>query len=226
MEIFLNLINYLANMKKLITLSFCLCIVSLSAQTATEDYYSGSKPKKLSKDRVSASISAGTGISFLNGKNTAFTTFIAPKIGYQLTNKFKLNIGLMHYSITGNTFMPLNQNESLLNNSNKTVTGNLIFAEGQYQLNKRTVLSGALMVDASNSNRQNNFKAVSMGLDYKVSKHSTIGFRATVSQGTSDYQYNPKSGKYDYNPYNQSFWGSLAPIAAEMGIGALNSAIK
>ena len=213
-------------MKKLITLSFCLLVVSLMAQTSGDDYY-GAKPKLLSKDRVSASISAGAGVSFLNNsKNTIYTTFIAPKIGYQITNKFKLNIGLMHYTVTGNTFMPLNQNEGFINNTNKSISGNLIFAEGQYQLNKRTVVSGAVMMDANNYTLKNsNFKAASVGIDYKVSKHSTIGFKATVSQGSPEYYFNPKTGRYDYNPINQGAWGLLTPIA-EMGVETLNSVIR
>jgi hypothetical protein len=207
------LINYLANMKKLITLSlFCLFAISLSSQTAEDDYYTGTKPKLLSKDRVSASISAGAGVSFLNSsKNTAYSTFIAPRISYLVTNRFKLNIGLMHYTVTGNMFTPASQNESLLNNRNKNISGNMIFVEGQYLLNKRTVLSGAVMVDANNYSKQNtNFKAATLGLDYKVSKHSSIGIRATVSQGTGDY-FNPSTRSFDYNPFTQNPWGNNAP---------------
>lgn len=177
-------------MKKLITFTLFLVSASfLGAQNTTEDYFTPSKPKLLSADRVSASISAGAGVSFLgSSKNTAFTTFIAPKIGYQLSNRFKLNVGLMHYSITGNTFMPINQNEALFNSNNKSRTGNLLFVEGQYQLNKRVAVSGAVMYDANNfANRQNNFKAISVGMDYKVSKRSTLSFRTIVSQGDSPY---------------------------------------
>src|SRR3989344_4404329 len=177
-------------MKKLITFTLFLFGAGLiQAQSTTDEYYDPSKPKLLSTDRVSASISAGAGVSFLgSSKNTAFTTFIAPKIGYQLTEKFKLNVGLMHYSITGNTFMPINQNEALFNSTNKSRAGNLLFVEGQYQLNKRVAVSGAVMYDANNfANKQNNFKAISVGMDYKVSKHSTLSFRTVVSQGNSPY---------------------------------------
>src|SRR3989344_4740266 len=146
-------------MKKLITFTLFLFGAGLiQAQSTTDDYFTPSKPKLLSADRVSASISAGAGVSFLgSSKNTAFTTFIAPKIGYQISNRFKLNVGLMHYSITGNTFMPartnefvhsgrpINQNEALFNPNNKTRNGNLLFVEGQYQLNKRVAVSGAVM---------------------------------------------------------------------------------
>lgn len=210
-------------MKKLITFTLFLVSASfLGAQNTTEDYFTPSKPKLLSADRVSASISAGAGVSFLSSsKSTAFTTFIAPKIGYQLSERFKLNVGLMHYSITGNTFMPMNQNEALFNPNNKTRNGNLLFVEGQYQLNKRVAISGAVMYDANNfTNRQNNFKAISLGMDYKVSKHSTLSFRTVVSQGSSPY-------------LNSGFGGQTNPMMFDSfgGIGneftnRLNSSIR
>lgn len=174
------------------------CVSTIVAQTISDDYYNPSKPKLVSKDRVSASISMGAGVSFLNStKNTSYTTFIAPKIGYQLSSKFKLNIGLMHYTAAGNTFM--NQNEAG-NTGNKTFSGNLLFVEGQYKLNKRTIMSGAVMYDANgfNASKQNNYKAVSFGLDYKLSEHNSIGFRAILSQGSGNYMLNPKTNTFDY----------------------------
>lgn len=200
-------------MKKLITFTLFLVSASfLRAQNTTDDYFTPSKPKLLPADKVTASISAGAGVSFLNSsKNTAFTSFIAPKIGYQLNNKFKLNIGLMHYSITGNTFTPISQNEALFNASNKTRSGNLLFLEGQYQLNKHIIVSGAVMYDANNlSNKQSNYKAIALGMDYKVSKHSSIGFQAIISQGENPY-YNTHMGTYNFGsttaPMGEMFGG-------------------
>lgn len=189
-------------MKKLITsILFLYCSSVIVSQTATDDYYS-SKPKIDSADKVSTSITMGAGLSFLNSsKSSLYTSFIAPKIGYQITPKFKLNLGFMHYSASGNTFMQLNPNESILNASNNTVSGNLIFVGGDYQLNPRLIMSGAVMMDVNNqSSKQNNFKAATVGLEYKVSEHSSIGFKASVSQGSGDYYLNSRTGKYDYNP--------------------------
>lgn len=214
-------------MKKLITFALILVSASqLGAQTNTDDYFTASKPKLLSKDRVSASISAGAGVSFLNNsKSTAFTTFIAPKIGYQISERFKLNVGLMYYSITGNTFIPLNQNEALVNSNNKARTGNLLFVEGQYQLNKRVAVSGAVMYDANNfSNKQNNFKAISVGMNYKVSKRSTLSFRTEISQGESPY-YNTRIGTHNFG----STTAPMGTMFGEFGQGltdCMNSSIR
>jgi hypothetical protein len=193
--------NKISNMKKLITSAlFLVCACMSIAQTTTDDYFTPSKPKLISKDRVFTSISAGASVSFLNSsKTSAFTTFIAPKIGYQLTTKFRLNVGLLHYSIAGNTMMPLNQQETLFNTNNKTISGNLLFVEGQYQLNKRLLVSGAILYNANSFtlNKKNNYKAATVGLEYKVTKHSSIKFETTVSQGQSNY-------------YNNSFPGSTS----------------
>ncbi|MES2593382.1 MAG: hypothetical protein V4608_15980 [Bacteroidota bacterium] len=178
-------------MKKLITpLFFLLFSTVVVAQTITDDYFIG-KPKLLSKDRVSASIAAGTAFSFSKSpQNSYYTTFIAPKIGYQLTPKFKLNIGLMHYTVSGNSFMQTNSNESILNTNSKPFTGNLVFVEGVYQLKPKLAMSGMIMSDVSNLHgRENNFKAASLGLQYKVSEHSSIGIKATVTNGNANDPY-------------------------------------
>ncbi|MGZ4034373.1 MAG: hypothetical protein ACXVNN_03075 [Bacteroidia bacterium] len=191
-------------MKKLITSTlFLFCASLIIAQTATDDYYQKPNTNFLSKDKVSGSISMGTGFSFFNSsKNGAFTTFIAPKIGYQLTKKFKLNVGLMHYTMTGNAFMPLNQNEALLNNSNKSISGNLLFVEGQYQLNKKLMMSGSVMYNATPSiNKNNNFKAVAIGMDYKLTEHTSIGIRASISQGNNSPYYNNRMGGTNVGAY-------------------------
>ena len=192
-------------MKKLITSSlFLFCASIIVAQTSTDDYYQAPKSNFLSKDKVSASISMGTGMSFFGStKNSAITTFIAPKIGYQLTKKFRLNIGLMHYTMTGNSFMPMNQNEALFNNSNRSISGNLLFVEGQYQLTNKLMMSGAVMYNANaNLNKNNNYKAVSIGMDYKLSEHASIGIRANISQGNNSPYYNNRMGTNNFGSQN------------------------
>lgn len=189
----------------LLPVLFFVSVTAGLAQTASDDYYGATaKPKLLSKDRVSASIMAGTGVSFMSGsKTTAFSTFIAPKINYQLTNKFRLNVGFMHYTATGNTAFLMNRNEGFINRGNRTMSGDLVMIGGDYLLNKRVMLTGAVMTDVNSINsKNNNYKAATIGMDYKISEHSTIGFRATVSQGSSDYFYNPQQGSYQYNPLN------------------------
>ena len=77
------------------------------------------------------------------------------------------------------------------------------------------------MYDANNlANKQSNYKAISVGMDYKVSKHSTLSFRTEISQGDSPYR-------------NGSFGGQTNPMMFDSfgGIGnefsnRLNSSIR
>lgn len=212
--------KYLLRMKKLITLVlylYCSTVV-ISQSTAEDDYFS--KPKVIAKGRVSTSIIAGGGLSFSNASNSTFySTFIAPQIGYQLTSRFKLNIGLMHYTASGNSFSPLNSNESFSTTGAKTISGNRIFVGGSYQLNPKVIVSGAVLADADNLNtKQNNFKIVTMGFDYKVSERALIGFRASVSQGNSDYYINSRTGNYQYNPNNINTMGDFFSPITQWGM--------
>ena len=181
-------------MKKFfVSITFLAFASILFAQTDSLDYYLPSKAKLLVNDRVSVSMTMGAGLSFLNNKNSAFTTFIAPKIGYQLTPDLKLNFGLLHYSVSGNTLMLLDQKEALFNTNPKPITGNLLFAGGEYKLNKRLILSGTLLYDAAelSINKKDNYKAASLVLEFKTTENSSIKFQTTISNGQGNYYNNP-----------------------------------
>ena len=219
-DFYLTLKKYLSRIKKLITfikmkkriapILFLFSSLACIAQADSADYYNP-KQKLTEVNKVSTSISAGTSVAFLSStKTTAFTTFVAPKISYQVNSKFKLNLGLMHYTASGNTFMPLNQNESILNTSNNPISGNVIFVSGNYLLTPKLMMTGGVLVDA-NSNplnaKQNNYKAATMGFDYKVSEHSTIGIHATVSQGGGSGYYS-RPGNFGNVPNAANSFGA------------------
>jgi acetyltransferase-like isoleucine patch superfamily enzyme len=200
-------------MKKLIApILFLFSSVVCFAQADSTDYYNP-KQKLAETNKVSTSISAGTSVAFLSStKTTAFTTFVAPAISYQVNSKFKLNLGLMHYTASGNTFMPLNQNEFILNTGNNPISGNVIFASGNYLLTPKLMVTGGVMVDANTNpidTKQNNYKAATMGFDYKISEHSTIGIHATVSQGGgSGYYMNSRPGNFGNVPNVTNSFGA------------------
>ncbi|MCW3103981.1 MAG: hypothetical protein JWO09_2421 [Bacteroidetes bacterium] len=204
-------------------LFFLLCLGSF-AQTA-EDYYPA-KRKATVKDRISGSVMAGTSLSFQsNSKNASVATFIAPKINYSLSKKFSLTAGFMHYSLSPG--FGSGRNESYTVAGKRNLSGNLVFAGGEYQLNRKVSLSGALMVDASGmSNRRNMYKAASFGMDYKMTEHSSIGFRATVSQGNMDYNFDPNRGSYEYRPFNNNSFGNIFTGLGEWGADGLNRSIR
>jgi hypothetical protein len=176
--------------------TFILMAGTISAQQNDEqDYYSAAKPKLCFRERVSTSISAGGGLMF-GSNGSAYTSYVAPKVSYQMSNRFKLNIGLMHYNISGNTFMPLNRSEALYNTGSQTASGNLVMVGGEYMLNKRVIISGAVMTNVSSLNKNAQpFKAATLGVEYKTSNNSSIRFETTVSQGQGNYyNANPVTG--------------------------------
>jgi hypothetical protein len=214
-------------MKTIVSVLFSFLCVGSVAQTA-EDYYVPAKQKVLPKDRVSVSLMAGTSVSFLNGSKTAaFSTFIAPKLNYKISSKLSLNMGLMHYTITPNSSFTLNRNESFVNTGNRNSSGNLLFGGAEYKLNKRLIVSGAVMVDANGMKSwQNSYKAASVGMDYKLSEHSSIGFRATVSQGSSDYMFDQTRNSYQYRPFNNNSFGNMFSSFGQWGTEELNRTVR
>jgi hypothetical protein len=195
---------------------------------STDDYYSPAKPKLQVKDRISTSVVLGTQVSFLNNsKTSAVSTFIAPALNYKISQKFTLNAGLIHYQVSPMTAVAISHNETLLNKDQRMHSGNLVFAGGTYQLNKKLSVNGAVMMDANSlNNRQNNYKAASLGMDYKISEHSSIGFKATVSQGSTDYDYNPSRGSYEYHPLTNNPFGNIIGGIGQWGTEELNRSIR
>ncbi|MDF2438107.1 MAG: hypothetical protein K0Q95_2483 [Bacteroidota bacterium] len=197
-----------------------IAVLDLSAQ---EDDYNRPKSKLKPADRISASVSAGTSVSFSrNTTGSSFSTFIAPTLKYKLTERFSVTGGLFHYNLAPNSIYS-NRTESIMNNTRVNSSGNLVFAGAEYKLNKKLLLSGAMMVDAQNKTlNRNNYKALSLGMDYKLSEHSSIGFRATVSEGSTDYMFDPARGTYNYNPVLGNSFGNAIGGFGQWGADELN----
>jgi opacity protein-like surface antigen len=206
------------------------CVSIILSQTVTDDYYSPSKRNFFSEDKVVTSLSMGTSVGFLNStKSPAITTFIAPKIGYQLSPKFQLNIGLMHYTLAGNTFMPVSNHEALFNQNSNSISGNLFFVEGQYKINKKFIASGSVIMNANSFNNQNNYKAVSLGLSYKVTEHSFLGISVEYSQrkGNPYFNNNDKTNPYYFGSANNGMFRSIDTGGiGQLGAQGLNSIFR
>jgi hypothetical protein len=202
------------------SLLFFFAAFNLSAQ---EDDYVAPKLKLKPVDRISASVSAGTSVSFSrNTSASSFSTFIAPTLKYKLTERFSVIGGLIHYNLNPNNGYRVYGNESSMSH-HANASGNLIFAGGEYQLNKKLLISGAVMTDVQNKAiSRNNYKALSLGMDYKLTEHSSIGFRATVSQGSTDYMFDPGRGTYNYNPVLGNSFGNVIGGFGQWGAEGLN----
>jgi hypothetical protein len=197
-------------MKKLITSGF-LFILAFSgiAQDNKEDFYKKPLAHSAISDRITASVCMGAAVSTTNFKSAPVTsaTYIAPFIGYRLTEKFKLNIGVMHYTVNGNAYVPITLGENKFPNGRQNYSGNIFTLQGQYKLTNKLILSGDLLYDANPLlNNQHSFKAAALGLDYKVSNHATLSVKTAIIQS------NGYNSPYSNSPFNA---GPMSP----MGMG-------
>jgi hypothetical protein len=195
-------------MKKLITSGFLfILVISGIAQENTDDFYKKTLPHSTTTDRITASVCMGAAVSATNLNSAPVTsgTYIAPFIGYRLTEKFKLNIGVMHYTVNGNSYVPITLGENKFATGRQHYSGNIFTLQGQYKLSNKLILSGDLMYDANPllNNNQHSFKAAALGLDYKVSDHATLSVKTAIIQS------NGSNYPYSNSPFNA---GSMPPM--------------
>jgi hypothetical protein len=188
-------------MKKLITSGFLFIIaVSGMAQEDKDDFYKKPLSHSVISDRISASLFMGAAVTATNFRSAPVTssTYIAPCIGYRFTEKFKLNVGVLHYTVNGDSYVPIISGENKFPTGRQYYSGNLFTLEGQYKLNNQLILSGDLMYDANPLlNKQHTFKAASLGLDYKVSDHTTLSVKTAIIQSNG---YNSPFGMNQMPP--------------------------
>lgn len=204
------MVYYYSNMKKLITFVYLIfTVVSGIAQVDSTDYAKKETPHKSAADRVSASINMGTGVAFTNSRpsSAALGIYIAPVIGYQLTQKFKLNFAFVHYYVNGGSYINNGSRDNLfLYGSPATYSGNLVQLGGQYQVNPKTMLSGGVLYNLNTvPSTQNNYKGATLGIDYKLTPHSIISVRTTVIQGNTCPQ------PYLNDPFGQNQMAPFGP---------------
>jgi hypothetical protein len=212
-------------MKKIIFSFFLFAFSSfVFSQKPTDDYYpTASVHRNRIKDRISTSITAGTSVSFLSTKNTIISSYIFPKINYQFSKNFRLNFGLMHFNSQPDLLLS-DKNENI-NSCKKNYSSNLLFLGGEYRLNNKTTILGSIIANtASFNNKLNSYKAAAIGINYKVSEHSTIGIHASVSQGNQDFIFNSRNNSYNYNPSLNNTFGNIFTEMGQWGVNELNRA--
>lgn len=188
-------------MKKLITSGFLLTFaISGVAQENKDDFYKKTPAHSAAADRITTSVCMGAAVTSAGFKSFPATssTYVAPYVAYRFSEKFQLNLGVTHYTVNGNSYAPITLAENKYPTGRQSYSGNLFALEGQYKLTNQLVLSGDLMYDANPLlNRQHSFKAASLGLDYKVSPHTTLSVKTAIIQ----------SNGYP-SPYSNSLFGA------------------
>ena len=184
------MIYYYSNMKKLITF---VCILSITfsgvAQVDYVDYSKKELKRTTAAERVSASLCMVAGMGFSNSTTspTTLTTYLAPAVGYQFSKKFELNVGLIHYDISGNFFNNSADRNKRFRNNNGLYHGNVLQLQGQYLLNEKTQISGGILYNLNSLySKQSNYKAATLSIDYKLTPHAIFSIQTIVSQGNGN----------------------------------------
>lgn len=173
------------SMRKLITsiLPVILLGFTIKAQTATNDYVLPKSNENL-RDKISASVTAGTGVGFVNSsKNAVFNSFIAPQVRYRLSPKFNLNIGMMHYTLSGNSLLSNSvdytqgiRHNSFQNNFNAASVGLEYKISDRSSIGINTIIgNGSNLNPGYNSNTMPGISPFSYGSMYPFGMFSSFG---------------------------------------------------
>lgn len=220
-------------MKTFIVNIFCIFVFSYSGFAQVfplmPKYYQPLDSSVLSKDnaeeepqkqnlmkrheKVSYSVSMGTGYSSFGNDLSMMNSYIAPSVDYQVNSK-------LNFSVTG-IVMQNNMNglEGFYssepgNSYNSSVSNYGIVGTAYYQLNNRWSIwgDGAYMENQSIFNDyradvyNNDFKTMSIGVGYKLNDKFRFDFQYRYSNGLHPaYNYNPIFNSNIHNPYDNSF---------------------
>lgn len=155
-------------------------------------------------------LSLNVGAGFMGSKyNSGVFTTIAPALNYMVTPKFKIEVGGVLVTGNNNFYQaPVGETQrSVFQKSNQA----LVYAEGQYLLSDRLVISGSVFksFDPNTSSKLNpyalDYKGMNIGFDYKVSKNITFGASLRYSNGNS--YMNPGSMGF-YSPSSVDIFGN------------------
>jgi hypothetical protein len=206
-------------LKSLFTLTLALVVAGLTAQEKDETpvidinkttidttplIRKQELPKKFDFD-----LSAGTSFMYSKDFGSGTSTYIAPGLKYRFTPRLHLNVGVMflNSNIVYNRYMPFYSEPSVVFRT-KPVNKILAYASADYLLSDRLTVSGSVVRDLSGSqgygaNTTPSIQAMSLRMDYKLTKNISVGAGMHMSQGGyfgspgSNFGYNPA---YNYNP--------------------------
>ena len=155
-------------------------------------------------------LSLQTGVSFFSdGKESAFSKYIAPAATYNLTPQFHFTLGTVAmFSNAG--YM----NYSLNNEGVKTVSQNnnkgqyFLFAQGEYLLNSNITLRGTFMREVPvNQINPNALSLGSVGVDFKITDNFSISADCRISKGyNSTLMHNINEYNFPSFPMSGGFY--------------------
>jgi len=141
----------------------------------------------LSKERLSFSMEFGVGFALSNQYNYGSYTYVAPYLSYRITPKFSIDAG----AVINQGFNGLNQLSTVDYNGkiNNNQTSYAFFVRGNYMVNDKLTISGSIYKSLMplrtfvGETVQCNNNSYSLGLDYKVNNHMSIGAEVRMGNG-------------------------------------------
>ena len=203
-------------MKSLCSCIFCVMLFfanNMMGQSTAPVLDGSSDLKKsppLSFQRLHVSLDVGAGYMGGSGYNSGAFTTIAPSLNYTVSPKLKFEVGSVILSGNHSFYqMPATETQPSMNQRS---TQALVYAQGQYLLTDRLMLTGSVYKTMnSNALTRNNpysldYKGMNIGLDYKIAKNISIGAQFRYSNGNQNYMLN-QNGMGLYSPYQQNAFG-------------------
>lgn len=165
-----------------------------------------------SESKMKFSMNMGTGISSMSGIGAVSNSYLAPSIDVSLNNKW--NFRFSGIFMSNKMFNENNFNSSNIYNQATNNWG--ISGSGNYKLGNKTNIIGngiyynnSLSVfDNKDINSLNqDFSAVSLGVNYKITDNIQINAQVRLSNGINPYYYNSL-----YNGFNSNYNNMYSPF--------------
>lgn len=151
--------------------------------------------------KTNISLEMGTSFGSSGGGNM-FSTFISPKISYDINPKLRITVGSVLSKTNINGAEIYNIWEGKARKINANVNSNLMYAEGQYMVNDRLIISGSIFYEKNDFGNMDNSgmhpsafnfgdsKGGSIGFDYKINEKTSLSGEIQYSEGRNPYRNN------------------------------------
>lgn len=155
---------------------------------------------------VGISISAGAGFGSFSGGSSYFTTYASPAIAYNISKRFRIKAGATLYNHSGGNLYSGDGGFPSLS----PYTGTRVFVQGDYLLNNKFMISGAVYKDFDTFNptvsdprlKKPESQGVMLNLNYRPAPGFEINAGIEFSNGYSPYRHSPF---YQPSPFSPGF---------------------
>ena len=161
-----------------------------------------SKPDPEQK-KVFTNIAMGSSIMSSGGDAYSFNTYVNPTVGYRLSPKLSVSVGVMAVQTNLNNYKIYNYQENQVENMNYSGLNTYFTASASYQLNEKINVYGGVMVGGQTmdfagvqlDNHNNSTPtAYRLGVEYKIGRNAYLQFEVQYHDLTPMQQMQTQSG--------------------------------